>query len=216
MFIGHFAVGFAMKKVAPRASLGALIAAPIFLDLLWPIFLLTGIEQVRIDPGNTVFTPLDFTYYPFSHSLLATVGWATLFALLYQRMTRYMPGAIWIWIGVVSHWVFDAVVHRPDLPLYPGSDLKVGFGLWNSPIATILLEGSLFIAGVWIYASLTHPTDKAGRYGFWAFVGLLIFLYIGAVSGSHPENTTALAVFALTAWLCVPWAWWFDRHRKIS
>ncbi len=64
MFIGHYAVGFAAKKVAPRASLVLLIAAPLLLDLLWPIFLLTGWEEVRIDPGNTVVTPLDFVSYP--------------------------------------------------------------------------------------------------------------------------------------------------------
>ena len=57
MFIGHFAVGFAAKKFAPRTSMGALLAAPLFLDLLWPVFLLLGLEQVRIDPGNTRYGP---------------------------------------------------------------------------------------------------------------------------------------------------------------
>jgi hypothetical protein len=75
MFIGHFAIGFAAKKFAPRASLAVLLAAPLFSDMLWPVFLLFGWERARIDPDNTRFTPLDLTYYPWSHSLLMCVVW---------------------------------------------------------------------------------------------------------------------------------------------
>jgi hypothetical protein len=78
MFIGHFAVGLASKRYAPQTSLGTLIAAAVLLDLLWPAFVLMGWEQVRIDPGNTAFTPLDFVSYPISHSLVGALGWATL------------------------------------------------------------------------------------------------------------------------------------------
>jgi len=94
MFIGHFAVGLASKRVAPHASLGVLMAAPNLLDLLWPIFLLLGWEQVRIDPGNTAFTPLDFVSYPISHSLLTACVWGVLFALVYWTLTRYLRGAV--------------------------------------------------------------------------------------------------------------------------
>jgi membrane-bound metal-dependent hydrolase YbcI (DUF457 family) len=95
---------------------------------------------VRIEPGNTAFTPLNFISYPISHSLLAAIGWATLFALLYYAVKRYRAGAVLIWIGVVSHWVLDFVVHRPDLPLYPGGP-RLGLGLWNSILATVIVEG---------------------------------------------------------------------------
>ena len=64
MFIGHFAVGFAAKRVAPRLSLAALFAAAQLADVMWPVLVGLGIEQVRIDPGNTAFTPLDFVSYP--------------------------------------------------------------------------------------------------------------------------------------------------------
>lgn len=215
MFIGHFAVGFAAKKAAPKASLGALIAAPIFVDLLWPIFLLLDWERVRIDPGNTAFTPLDFVSYPITHSLLTTLGWATLFAAAYHAWTRYRPGTILIFIGVVSHWVFDAIVHRPDLPLYPGGTARIGLGLWNSVPATFVLEGALFAVGVWIYLRTTRAADKAGLYGFGAFVTVLLVLYLSAVLGPPPPNETALAWVALSAWLFVPWVAWFDRHRKV-
>src|SRR5260370_15628543 len=130
MFIGHYAVGLASKKLAPRASLGALIAAPILLDLLWPIFLLLGWEHVSIVPNGNPFLRLQFDSYPISHGLVAAVGWATLYASLYFGISRYLSGAIVIWAGVVSHWLLDFVVHRPDLPLYSGGTRLFGLCLW--------------------------------------------------------------------------------------
>src|SRR5207244_6370088 len=126
MFIGHYAVGLASKKLAPRASMGALIAAPILLDLLWPIFLLLGWEHVSVVPSNNPFLRLQFDSYPISHGLVAVVGWATLFASVYFGFTRYASGSIVSWIAVVSRWLLDFIVHRPDLPVYAGSRL---FGL---------------------------------------------------------------------------------------
>ena len=140
MFIGHYAVGLASKKLAPRASLGALIAAPILLDLLWPIFLLLGWEHVSVEPNTNPFLRLAFDSYPISHGLVAVVGWATLFAALYYGFTRYGAGALVIWMGVISHWVMDYIVHRPDLPLYAGGSRLVGLGLWNHRWAAIAVE----------------------------------------------------------------------------
>src|SRR5438270_704934 len=130
MFIGHYAVGLASKEFAPRTSMGALIAAPILLDLLWPIFLLLGWEHVSIAPNNNPFLRLQFDSYPISHGLVAVLGWATLYASVYFGFTRYIAGSIVIWIGVVSHWVMDFIVHRADLPLDARSRL-VGLGVWN-------------------------------------------------------------------------------------
>jgi len=42
MFIGHYALGLAAKRLAPRTSLGTLFVAPTLADLLWPVFLLLG------------------------------------------------------------------------------------------------------------------------------------------------------------------------------
>ena len=119
MFIGHFAVGLASKRAAPRASLGALVAAPFALDLLWPIFLVLGWERVRIDPGNTAFTPLAFDHYPWSHSLALAIVWALVFGAAYWALTRYAVGGMVVGTGVVSHWICDWITHRPDLPISP-------------------------------------------------------------------------------------------------
>ena len=132
MFIGHFAVGFASKRAAPRTSLTVLLTAALFLDVLWPIFLWLGLERVRIAPGDTAFTPLDFESYPFSHSLFMALVWSLLFAGIYFALTRYRTGTWWVGLAVFSHWVLDWFTHRADLPLLPWGGPKVGLGLWNS------------------------------------------------------------------------------------
>ncbi len=81
MFIGHAALALAARPLAPRANLGVALAATFWLDLVWPILLLVGIERVEIDPGNTAFTPLDFVHYPWTHSLAAALAWSVLFGL---------------------------------------------------------------------------------------------------------------------------------------
>src|SRR6184192_1213223 len=140
MFIGHYAVGLVGKKFAPRTSLGLLIAAPILLDLLWPIFLLLGFEHVSIEPNTNPFLRLTFDSYPISHGLVAVIAWATLFACVYLGITRYVAGALVIWIGVMSHWILDFIVHRPDLPLLARGQRLFGLGLWNHPRITIAVE----------------------------------------------------------------------------
>ena len=212
MFIGHDAVGFAAKKFAPRTNLGWLIAAPLLLDLLWPVFLLLGIEHVTIRRGITRMSPFDFTDYPWSHSLLMSIVWGVLFAGAYAIFTRYMRGAIAIFLGVVSHWLFDWFTHRPDLPLYPGGP-KAGLGLWNYPIAELGIESALFAIGILIYRDMTHRVDRIGSVVMWAFIIFLGVLYVLNAGGTPPPNVQVLAYSALALWLLPFWAAWFDRHR---
>ena len=213
MFIGHFAVGFAAKKFAPRTNLAALLAAALLLDILWPVFVLAGWERVRIDPGNTRFTPLDFVRYPWSHSLLMAVVWATAFALVFYGITHYRRGTVVVWIGVVSHWVLDWVSHRPDMPLYPGGP-KLGLGLWNSIPGTMMVEVAMFAAGVYLYAHATRAFDLSGRYLLVAFVGLLLILYGADRFSPPPPSVAAIAWTGIAAAIIfLPWSWWIDRHR---
>lgn len=216
MVIGHFAVGFASKKFAPQASLGVLMAAPMLLDLLWPIFLLTGWERVRIAPGITAFTPLDLEYMPYSHSLLMAVVWALLFASGYWLLTRYRTGAVVIAIGVFSHWILDFITHRPDLPLYPGGHLRVGLGLWHSIIGTLVVEVPLFVAGVWLYITTTRPKGIIGVLALWGLVALAALIYANGLLGPPPPNEKILPWFALTAWIVPLWAWWIDRQHELN
>jgi len=215
MFVGHYAVGLAAKKFAPRASLGALMAAPILLDLLWPIFLLIGWEQVSIVANPNPFLRLQFDSYPISHGLVAVIGWATLFASIYFGVARYLAGAITIWIGVVSHWLLDYVTHRPDLPLIAGGSRLVGLGLWNRRWVTVAVELVMLALGVWIYLRSTKARDKVGSYAFWGFVLVLVGLYATTMLAPPPSSVKKLAIGTLFSWLFVAWAWWFDRNREV-
>lgn len=215
MFIGHFAVGFAAKKFAPRASLAPLMAAPLLADMLWPPFLLLGWERVRIVPGFTRFNPFDLEYYPWSHSLLALLVWATLFAAIYHRVAHYWPGAVAIWIGVVSHWILDWITHRPDMPLYPGGP-KFGLDLWNSVAGTMAVELAMFAGGVWLYRMATRARDRVGRCAFASYVALLLLLYIADRFDTSLPTVGQLAWTGIVAMiLFIPWAWWFDQHREV-
>lgn len=212
MFIGHFALGFAAKKAVPEAPLPVLLAAPELLDLIWPILLLTGVETVRIAPGNTAFTPLEFVSYPWSHSLLMAAVWGALFGGTLWLLTRKAAVAALIFGLVVSHWVLDWVTHRPDMPLSPWGTMKLGLGLWNSPAATLLVEGVMFAAGVALYASSYRPKG-VGRYAFWALVLFLVASYLGAAFGPPPPDVPTLAYGGLALWLLPLWAWWIERYR---
>lgn len=185
MFTGHFAVGFGLKRMAPRASLGALIAAANWADILWVIFLLLGWEHARIVPGITKWTPLDLYDYPWSHSLLALILWASALALVYRAWREDKAGAAAIWIGVVSHWV-------PDWT-------KFGLGLWNSIPWTFAVELAMFFAGVWIYRRATRARDRIGRSGFWAYVVFLLLAYVGDHFGGPPESMREIAWEGLVA-----------------
>jgi hypothetical protein len=214
MFIGHFGVGFATKRWAPRASLGTLFLAAQFIDLLWPTLLLLGVERVAIAPGNTVVTPLDFEHYPFSHSLLAVAGWAALLAGASLALGRGRRVAGALALLVISHWLLDALTHRPDLPLAPLGDARVGLGLWNSLPATLVVELTVFGAGVWLYARATRARDATGRWALWGLVLFLLAIYAGNLFGEPPPSVAAIAWIGQAQWLLVLWGYWIDRHRQ--
>ena len=214
MGIGHMGVALAAKRLAPRASLGVLFLAAELLDLLWPFFLLLGLEHVRISPGWTLLSPFDFYDYPITHSLATALGWSLVAGLGYYAVRRDLRAAWVIGIAVTSHWVLDAVVHRPDLPLAPGSGVYAGFGLWNSRAATTIAEAGIFLAGTVLYLRSTAARDAAGRYGLWALLALCAIIGVGTWVGQPPPpSVRALAIGGLGLWLFLPWAWWADRHR---
>ena len=216
MFIGHNAVAFAAKRVAPRTSLGVLMAAVMLVDLIWPIFLMLGIEHVRIRRGATRMTPLDFVDYPWTHSLVMGIAWAVLFGGVYFAITRYGRGAMVAGACVLSHWFLDLIVHRPDLPLFPGGGPKLGLGLWNSPPVAIAIESAMFAVGILIYRDTTKPIDRIGTVAFWSFVFVLAAIYVANAGGTPPPNVRLLEWMGLSGFLLPVWAAWFDRHREAT
>src|SRR6185503_6424614 len=107
MFIGHFAVALAAKRAAPEVSLGTLFLAAQLADLVWPTLVLLGIESFAIRPGLTAVTPLDFTSYPYSHSLVALAGWGFALGVAYYALRRGLAGAAVLFGVVLTHWLLD-------------------------------------------------------------------------------------------------------------
>jgi len=190
-----------------------------FIDLIWPAFLLLGIERVNIRTDGTQYPPLDFVYYPYSHSLLAVMIWAVLFAAVYFTIRRSRAGAMVLGLAVISHWLLDLIVHHPDLPLYPnlalplGDSPLLGFAIWSSPIFEMGLELSIFALGVWLYLRTTKAIDAIGKWALWSLVAFLVTIHLGNTFGPPPPSITALAWVGQAQWLLVAWGYWVDKHR---
>jgi len=216
LFLGHFGIGFGAKAAAPKASLGSLFLAAQFVDLLWPTLLLLGIERVNVRTDGKQYPPLDFVYYPYSHSLLAVLIWAVLFAAVYFFIRRNLTGTVVLGLAVISHWVLDLIVHYPDLPLYPGDSTRLGFALWSSPVIEMVLELSIFALGVWLYLRTTKAIDTTGKWALWSLVAFLVVVHLANSFGAPPPSITALAWVGQAQWLLVAWGYWVDRHRATS
>jgi hypothetical protein len=214
MFLGHYALAFGAKRIAPSVSLGTLFMACQFADLLWPTLLLLGLERVEIDPGNTLVTPLNFVSYPYSHSLVMLLAWSAVFALLYRAIRAAQPVAMTTVAALVfSHYVLDVITHRPDMPVTIGGAQKIGLGLWNYPGTTLAVESALFLVGAGLYVSVTREKDRAGQLGLLALIATLAAIYFAALYGPPPPSTAAVAITGHLLWLFVLWAYWIDRHR---
>jgi hypothetical protein len=215
VFLGHYGVGLALKRVEPKLSLGTLFVAVQLLDLLWGIFLLLGWEHARIIPGNTAVTPLEFYDYPISHSLVGALAWSVVAAACYyswptRDTTRHWQAAAVVGGAVFSHYLLDVLVHLPDLPILGNDSPKLGLGLWNHPTATIVAELLVFGLGLATYIALgskRHPV-RPGRIAVVTIV--LLGTYFASVYGPVPPNMTTVAVsdiaFILLAAALAGWA----------
>lgn len=216
MFIGHFALAFAAKPIARNTSLGTLMLAAQWLDLVWPTLLLIGVERVLIDPSLPGLTPLVFVHYPYTHSLLAALLWAAAFGAVYGAITRNGRGALLVAALVLSHWLLDAVVHRPDLLLAPGSDIRVGLGLWqNAPAGAVAVELLLFVGGATLYLrSLDDAMSWRARVGVVALIAALLAIQIANVLGPPPPSVQAIAWVGQAQWLLVAAGYALDRKAR--
>jgi hypothetical protein len=213
MFVGHLALALGAKRAAPRISLGWLVAGVTALDLAWPIFVLAGIEHVRIAPGATAFTPFIFDSYPWSHSLVMAAVWGLVLGGIarWQRAATSPFAVLLLAALVVSHWVLDFVTHAPDLPLWPGPSPRLGLALWNSVPATFALEGAMWLAGIALYLRTRPLQGWKPRLAFWSLVAITTVMWAAGPWSPPPATPEMLGSFALIGWLIVPWAALADR-----
>lgn len=214
MFVGHLAAALSAKKLEPEMPLWAGIGAAFGVDLIWPVFLLAGLEIVEVDPSATVFTPLDFVSYPWTHSLVLVGVWSVLVGTAAQWVFRNGRVAALLGALVLSHWVLDAIAHRPDLPLWPGGPV-VGLGLWYSIPGTLILEGSLLLAGVWLYTSMTRATSRTGTWSLVGLLGLVTAIWVSQPWAPPAPSAGAVAGTTLALWILLPWARWIEQERGL-
>ena len=214
MFVGHYGVSFAAKRVDPTIPLWVLFLAVQFLDILWAPSILLGIEKVRIVPGITASNPLDLYYMPYTHSLVAALFWSCVAGFVYQFVARpaRRQASVAVGVAVFSHWVLDLVVHRPDLPLY-GNSAKVGLGLWNAPALAFGLEAALLFGGVW----LCLRGRLARSFGTLVLGVLMLAIQAYVFFGPPPTSDRAAASTALIAYAMFATAiWWLQDRRAVT
>jgi FtsH-binding integral membrane protein len=218
MFIGHFGLSFAAKKAAPTVSLGTLFIATQFVDILWPFLLVFHVEKVAIVPGYTKANPLEFLYFPFTHSLLMGMVWGAVVGGIYWLFKRDIRGTIVIGLCVLSHWFLDLIVHTADLPLTPFGDYKVGLGLWNHVAIALIIELAIFLAGTYIYATFTRAKNKIGKWMLWTLVVLLVSVQLANTFGPAPSDSvmTLLVSFTSLMVIIIALAYWVDKNRELA
>ncbi|HET6370643.1 MAG TPA: hypothetical protein VFG95_05560 [Nitrospiria bacterium] len=215
MFVGHYGPSFAAKALKPAIPLWLLFIAVQLIDIFWAIFVLLGIEKVRVEPGITATNPLDLYYMPYTHSLLGSMLWSTGALIAFRAIVK---SGGWATAGIVgaatfSHWLLDLLVHRPDLPLYDDT-LKVGLGLWNFPAAAFGLEIALLIGGMILYLKGSRSVARGGGSSFWIFAVVMVFVQASAFFGPPPPSggtAAAMMLFSYIVFAAV--AYWLDGKR---
>jgi hypothetical protein len=215
VFVGHFALALAAKRVEPEVSLGWLMAAVSAADLIWPWLLLAGAERVAITPGVTAFTPLTFIAYPWSHSAVMLVLWGLALAGLGRWRGLPARACALLAVLVFSHWLLDVATHVPDMPLWPAaSSPKLGLGLWRSIPATLAVEGAMWVAGLAVYLRGRHPIRWSGPLALWSFVAISTLMWAAGPWSPPPPDPRSLAWFALIGWVVLPWTAAADRAYR--
>lgn len=215
MFIGHFGVSFAAKKFAPQVSLATLFVATQFVDILWPFLLVFGVEKVAVKPGYTETNAFEFLHYPYTHSLFMGLVWGVIVGGIHWLVKRDYRSALVIGFCVLSHWLLDVIVHVADLPLSPFGDYKVGFGLWNHVVVTLIVEAAIFLGGVFIYTGVTKAKNKAGKWGLWTLVVLLLLLTLSNTFGPTPPDSVMILFysFVILMTIIIGLSYWVDKNR---
>lgn len=215
MFIGHWAPALAAAAASPKAPrLGVLFVAAQLVD--WAFFglAIVGIEKLRIVPGITTMNPLDLYHMPYTHSLLGTLVFAVIFGLLIGWALREIMAGVIAGGVVLSHWLLDLIVHRPDLTL-AGGEHTYGLGLWNYPLIAMPLELAITVGAWWWYVSKTRgPIGQP-------IILLVLLLLFQAVNWFGPQPVEAdlgMKILALASFaLATLAAWWVGttrRHRR--
>lgn len=214
MHVGHFATGLIGKRADPKLSLGTMILASMLADVLWSVFMLAGVEEVEITSGRgagNYFHPINITL---SHSLAMLLVWGALFAGVHFLRRRNARAASLLFVLVVLHWPLDVIAHKSDMPLAPGLSQQFGIGLWTNIIATILVEGGLWLLSIVLYLRATRSRSKLTLFIFWPVVLLITLSWLNNIAGPPPPDIRIAPLLSLVYFsLIISWGYWINRLR---
>lgn len=215
MHVGHFATGLIGKRIDPKLSLGTMILAAMLGDILWCVFMLTGVEEVQITNGRgagNYFHPINIAL---SHSLAMLFVWAAVFAGVHFLWRRSKRSAVLLFSLVLLHWPLDVIAHKSDMPLAPGLSLQFGIGLWTNVLATIIVEGGLWLLSLVVYLRVTRSRTKLALFIFWPVVLLVTLSWLNNIAGPPPPDARIAPVASLIYFsLVVAWGYWLNRLRR--
>ncbi len=204
MFIGHYGVALAAKPIRKPIPLWVLFIAVQWLDVVWSVLVMLGVEKLRIVKGFTEGSDLDLYYMPYTHGLLGAVALSLVLGAIASLFIRDRRGAVIALVSgaVFSHWLLDLVVHVNDLPLI-GDSMKVGFGLWRHLWISLPLELAMLVIGAIAYALFEPSQTRFGDVWLWGFVVAMIGAELYAAFGPDPASPVAAAQTALSAYLAI-------------
>lgn len=214
MLAGHIGVALAVGSTERRVNVGVFIAAALLLDLVLWLFVLLGIESVSIPPDFETTRQVEFVF-PYSHGLLAAAVWSVAAGAIgswaYSRLQqqRWRIGSL-IAAAAFSHWLLDALVHKPELPLAGGGSLQLGLGLWDAMPIAVGVEAAIVVLGVYLFVAGSR--SSRGRSVALAVLGLAVLaLTVFGMTIAPPAPSafamalssllTLVAVTALAVWL---------------
>jgi len=210
-----------LKLPGRNVGLGVLFFAALFLDFLLGGFVLLGQESMSV-PAN-YRTMADATFdFPWSHGLVASLGWSMGGFILIWLTCKHASGLQWIGSSVVaaaifSHFILDALVHVPELPLLGRGSVKVGLSLWKHPAPELLLELTLLAAGLWLYLRAVR-LPHARKVVLVAVLGIIAAMTIvGLVVPMPPAHPRGAALsWILTPMLLAAVGFWIERPQQVS
>lgn len=215
MFAGHLGAALVLARAERRVNAGTFVAAALLPDLLLWSFILLGWESVTIPPDFSTTHQAAFVF-PWSHGLVASVGWSVAAGTVAFAATGNGRAATLLAAAVFSHWVLDLIVHRPELPLAAASSPLVGLGAWDHLAWALALEAAIVVAGLWLFAS----GSVLGRGRTQVLVVLVLVLLAFTIAGMTvvppPPSARAMAASSLATLLAVCGAvWWLGRARLV-
>lgn len=140
MYVGHFAIGVAIKAAAPKVKTLPIMLGVGFLDIVNGLLVIAGIDRVTPNLAAGPYLFFDLTFIDWDHSLLMAIALSLLWAAFFLRDRTV---ALLAAAACFSHFLADLPMHNGDLALYPFSDFHMGFGLWGK-----LLTGAWVLEGI--------------------------------------------------------------------